>query len=253
MYTSTTESPSRTRSRAHVLAFLPAVVLAAAVAQAQNTTPPTGAGDPTGASSPHQRSTTGAKTPEAATTGSPEASSASSPHQQSAAAQGVSESKLKMARQDGAVPETFVKKAALDGMTEVELAKVALQQSKDEKVRAFAERMVADHGKANKELASVAKSKQIDVPMALDAEHQAMVQSLSGKSGAAFDAAYSEHMRADHAKAVALFEGASKGTDTELATFAKKTLPTLQEHKKMADALAVMHMTDASEDSSTKK
>jgi putative membrane protein len=243
-----------TLNRTFLAAFLPAVALAAAGAvQAQNTTPPAGAGDPTGASSPHQRSTTGAKTPEAGATGSPEASSASSPHQRSAAAEGVSESKLQMARQDGAVPASFVKKAALDGMTEVELAQVALSKSKDEKVRSFAQRMVADHGKANKELATLAKSKQMDVPTSLDAEHQAMVQSLSGKSGAAFDASYSEHMRADHAKAIALFEGASQGTDMELAAFAKKTLPTLQDHKKMADALASMHMTDASKESSTRK
>jgi hypothetical protein len=52
---------------------------------------------------------------------------------------------------------------------------------------------------------------------------------------------------------VALFEGASKGPDAELGAFAKKTAPTLQEHKKMADALASMHMTDASNDSSKKK
>jgi putative membrane protein len=242
-----------TPTKSLLLAFVPAVVLAAAGAQAQNTTPPTNTGDPTGAASPHQREATGAKTPEASPAGSPEASSASSPHQHSAAAQGVSESKLAMARQDGAVPATFVKKAALDGMTEVELGKVALSKSKDEKVRAFAERMVADHGKANKELASIAKAKQMDVPMALDADHQEMVKSLSGKSGAAFDASYSELMRTDHAKAVALFEGASKGSDQELAAFAKKTLPTLQEHKKMADALAGMHMTEASGDSPTRK
>jgi putative membrane protein len=243
-----------TSRKSLLIACLPAVALAAAsLAHAQATTPPGGAGDPTGASSPHQRSATGAKTPEAATTGSPEASSASSPHQRSAAAEGMSDSKLKMAMQDGAIPATFVKKAALDGMTEVELAKVALSKSKDEKVRAFAERMVADHGKANKELATLAKSKQMDVPTSLDAEHQAMVQSLSGKSGAAFDASYSEHMKMDHAKAVALFEGASKGTDAELGAFAKKTLPTLQEHKRMADSLAGMHTSDASKNSSMKK
>jgi hypothetical protein len=34
-----------------------------------------------------------------------------------------------------------------------------------------------------------------------------------------------------------LFEGATKSTDPDLAGFAKQTLPTLKEHKHMADEL----------------
>jgi putative membrane protein len=45
-------------------------------------------------------------------------------------------------------------------------------------------------------------------------------------------------MSLDHAKAVALFSQASNGSDKELAAFAKKTLPVLQEHKKLADSLS---------------
>jgi len=64
-----------------------------------------------------------------------------------------------------------------------------------------------------------------------------MVTMLSAKSGAAFDKAYADHMAKDHSKAVALFESASKSSDPELAAFAQKTLPTLQEHKQLADNL----------------
>lgn len=214
------------------------LVGAGAAAQAQEPAPPSETADPTAASSPHQRDTTGAKTPEAATTPSPEAEAASSPHQHETAVKKPSESQLKMASQDGAIPATFVKKAALDGMAEVELGKIALSKSQDQKVKQFAERMVADHGKANDELASIAKSKGLTVPTALDPEHRSMIQSMNSKSGEAFDAAYSEHMNVDHAKAVALFQGAITGSDKDLAAFAKKTLPTLQEHKEMATRLA---------------
>jgi len=153
--------------------------------------------------------------------------------------------KLKMARQDGAVPTSFVKQAAQDGMTEVQLGKLAVQKSQDAKVREFANRMVADHSQANRDLASLAKSKNLDVPASLDSEHQSIVQTLTEKSGAAFDAAYSEHMKADHSEAIALFEGASTSSDKDLAAFAQKTLPTLQEHKKMADQLAGSRTADA--------
>jgi putative membrane protein len=218
--------------------LIAAALTAAALAQAQGEPPPGNtAPDPAGASSPHQRAATGAEPEEAPPTGSPEASAASTPHQHSVASEKKSGASLKMAKQEGAVPATFVKKATLDGMAEVELGKTALANSHDEKIRQFANRMITDHTNANEELASLAQSKHLDVPKALDSEHQSMLETLSAKSGAAFDAAYREHMNQDHREAIALFEGASQGKDPELAALAKKTLPTLQEHKRLAEAL----------------
>jgi putative membrane protein len=134
-------------------------------------------------------------------------------------------------------PAVFVSKAAQDGMTEVELGKVALDKSKDAKVREFAQRMVTDHGKANRELASIAKQKGIEAPKKLDTEHQDMVKKLSSQSGEAFDVEYSHHMNMDHTKAIELFEATTQSSDADLAGFAKKTLPTLKEHKQMASKL----------------
>jgi putative membrane protein len=134
-------------------------------------------------------------------------------------------------------PAAFVKKAAQDGMTEVALGKVAESMAKDASVREFGQEMVKDHSKANNELAALAKRKGFEVPTALDSEHQAIVQKLKSKSGADFDHAYSKQMMEDHEKAVTLFEGAAKSSDRDLAAFAQKTLPTLEEHKEKADAL----------------
>lgn len=133
--------------------------------------------------------------------------------------------------------QEFVTKAALAGMTEVETAKVAQAKSADSEVKNFAARMIADHEKANKELAAIAKAKGLTVPARLDAEHTQVVQKLNSKSGAEFDAAYSGHMAMDHAKAVSLFEANADVPDARLAAFATKTLPVLREHKRLADAL----------------
>jgi putative membrane protein len=141
------------------------------------------------------------------------------------------------ADKSGADPGMFVKKAALGGMTEVELGKLAQSMAQDSSVRKFADQMVKDHGKANMELATLAKSKGLPVPTALDAEHQAVVQKLKSKSGADFDAAYSKQMMEDHDKTIALFKGAANSSDHDLAAFAEKTLPTLEEHKDKADEL----------------
>lgn len=134
-------------------------------------------------------------------------------------------------------PSAFVSMATQAGMTEVEAGKVALSRSQNSEIRSFAQRMVNDHGSANLQLASIAKAKGIDTPQRLDAEHQAMIDSLRSRSGADFDAAYARHMNMDHTKAIALFEGAAKSTDPDLAGFAQKTLPTLQEHKDLAARL----------------
>lgn len=134
-------------------------------------------------------------------------------------------------------PSVFVEKAALDGMTEVELGKIALDKSQDPVVRRFAQRMITDHGKTNQELTSLARAKGLDAPTSLDAEHQAKISKLKSQNGAAFDKAYCEHVNMERSTAIALFESASKTPDPELAGFARKTLPTLKEHKQMAEEL----------------
>jgi len=140
---------------------------------------------------------------------------------------------------DSSVPNlpTFVNDAAQAGMTEVEVGKLALTKSKDPAIRGFAQRMIADHTKANNELAAIAKAKGVMAPAKLDAEHQAMVATLKSTSNEDFDRDYAEHMNMDHSKAIALFEGASKSDDAEVAAFATKTLPTLEVHKRMAEKL----------------
>jgi putative membrane protein len=215
-------------------ALLAAAAAAGAAAQTQTQTSP----DPSAASSPHQRQSTNTGANEAAAPSDDGAdpSAASSPHQQ-----GAMKNSMKAAT-DGAVeagsnPATFVKTAALDGMTEVEFGKLAASKSSNSDVKRFAQKMVQDHEQANQQLTAVARSRGLPVPTKLDAKHEAMVKELSAKSGAAFDSAYASHMAKAHTRAVALFEAASQSSDPEVAAFAKKTLPTLQEHEQLANNL----------------
>jgi putative membrane protein len=215
---------------------------AASVAAAQAQSPPAQPGDgtdrtsPSAASSPHQRQSTGNAASEASADNGTGPGDASSPSQHQAMKHSTS-GDMNEAKTAGATPETFVKAAAQDGMAEVALAKVALSKSSNTEVKEFAQKMQQDHSQANEQLAAVAKTRNITVPTKLDAKHEAMVKSLSAKSGAAFDRAYAQHMAEGHAKAVALFESASKSSDPDLAAFAQKTLPTLEVHKQLADNL----------------
>ena len=132
----------------------------------------------------------------------------------------------------------FIMDAAIGGMMEVELGRVAAQKGMSDAVKQFGQRMVDDHSKANSELMTLASSKGMTLPTALDEKHQKDVTKLSAMSGAEFDRAYSKMMLSDHNKDVSEFEKQStKATDPDLKAFASKTLPTLQEHLQMAKAL----------------
>src|SRR5712671_1113768 len=63
-----------------------------------------------------------------------------------------------------ATDSTFMKKAADGGMAEVELGQLAVQKASSSDVKAFGQRMVDDHGKANEQLKQLAAEKHVDLP-----------------------------------------------------------------------------------------
>ena len=126
---------------------------------------------------------------------------------------------------------SLAKKAAMGGMAEVALGKMAADKSKDTKVKDFGDLMVEDHGKANDELASIAKSENIQLPTSLDAKHQALSDSLSKLSGKAFDKAYVNAMLEGHKQTLALLQDeAANGKDPQMKAFAVNTATVVQGH-----------------------
>jgi len=132
----------------------------------------------------------------------------------------------------------FVMEAAMGGMMEVELGRLAAQQGASDAVKQFGQRMVDDHSKANQELMALAQGKGITLPTEMDEKHHKDMTKLSGLSGAEFDREYGKMMASDHRKDVSEFEKeSSRAADADLREFATRTLPTLQEHLRMAEAL----------------
>jgi putative membrane protein len=130
---------------------------------------------------------------------------------------------------------SFVMEAARGGLAEVELGNLAKQKAQSEDVKKFADRMVQDHSKANDELKSLARTKNITLPTDLDSKDKATKDRLSKLSGSAFDRAYMQDMVTDHKKDVSDFRKESQsGKDPEVKAFASKTLPTLEEHLQLA-------------------
>jgi len=135
-------------------------------------------------------------------------------------------------------PTVFVKSAALGELTQMELAKLARSKSQDANIRSFAARMLDDHDAIHIELTTIAKRKDFDVPVSLVYQDEQMVEQAAEITGAQFDAWYARQMITEYEKASALFRAAANMEDAELSAFAKKTLPALDEHQKLAMVLA---------------
>ena len=160
--------------------------------------------------------------------------------------------------------QDFVSTAIWAGDKEIAFAQMALAKSQDSSVTNFALRMVRDHSRANERLASLADSEGLSYPptnsfalenwqgMNVDnfkgMQAAALMQNNSGTntdlqeakyldslSGNGFDREYAYDAVMDHTNAVQLFTDASQTLqDKKLKRFARRTLPTLQDHYQMA-------------------
>jgi putative membrane protein len=104
--------------------------------------------------------------------------------------------------------ESFVQTVAISDMFEVQSGKLAADQARNAKVKSFGQKMVDDHTKTTNELTQLIKDENItvDLPTALDRDHQAKLDDLKGLSADAFDRAYIPTQVSAHEKAVDLFQ-----------------------------------------------
>jgi len=129
----------------------------------------------------------------------------------------------------------FVTEALKGGMAEVELGKLATERASNDAVKQFGKRMADDHAKAADELKKLAQEKGLNPPAELDAKHAKLRDKLAKLSGAEFDRAYVNEMVKDHKKDVKEFQKEAKsGKDADVKGFASNTLPTIEEHLRLA-------------------
>jgi putative membrane protein len=131
--------------------------------------------------------------------------------------------------------QEFMKNAAIGGMAEVNLGKLAQQNAQAQQVKEFGARMVQDHSKANDQLQSIAQQKGAQLPQQLDSEHQQMHDRLASQHGEAFDRAYMKMMTTDHDKDIKEFrKEAQSGHDRDVKKFARDTLNVIEQHDQLA-------------------
>ena len=135
-------------------------------------------------------------------------------------------------------PEDFIKEATTSDMLEIDAAKIAEQKDNaDEKQ--FARQMVTDHTKTSNELKGlVPADMKSTLPTTLDDSSQKKLDKLRDTKPEDFSGQYDPMQFSAHKDAVSLFERYAKGGENpKLKDWAGKTLPALQHHLKMAQAL----------------
>jgi len=149
----------------------------------------------------------------------------------------------------------FMREAAQDNSAKLDLAYLALKNSDNEQVKAFAQQVIIDYGNANRDLSDIASQQFVALPAATNARQQDTLEALSQLHGAAFDKAYIEAMlKGDKTDMSRLKQEAAKGNNQSMINWASQTLPTIENNLKEAQKLAPLvgvHSTLTSEEQQT--
>jgi putative membrane protein len=135
--------------------------------------------------------------------------------------------------------QDFVTEAANSDLLEISAAKVAQEKGNADEKK-FADQMIADHTKTSTDLKTMVTSGDVkaEVPTVLAASYQKKLDTLHDTKPADFASEYDPMQVSAHKDAVSLFERYSKsGDNPKLKDWAGKTLPALQHHLEMAQAL----------------
>jgi putative membrane protein len=106
----------------------------------------------------------------------------------------------------------FLATAAQSDQNEIKLSELAEQKATNPAVKAFAQKMVAEHTKMSESMKPFAESWGLTPPAGLDDDHQKEYDKLSGLSDADFDKEYMGQMVKDHTKALDAFTSEAKDT-----------------------------------------
>ena len=127
----------------------------------------------------------------------------------------------------------FVAAIAASDLFEIESGKLAAAKATTPELKAFGEMLVSDHQKASTLLRNAAAnaSPAISVPSSLSPEHQAMLDSLKGATGAEFDTMFVDQQMKAHSRALSTLNAYTQvGDRPALKTFAMNAQGVIQGH-----------------------
>jgi putative membrane protein len=138
-----------------------------------------------------------------------------------------------------ALDAEFAMMAAAGGQAEIQMAQLALQRSQNRDVQKYAQRMIKDHTKNARDLQKIAARKNMTLPTAPTADQMQMMSQLQTATGAEFDRLYMQMAGVTaHTMMRQMFTNqATNGTDEDLRKYARKTIPVIEKHLRMAQEM----------------
>jgi putative membrane protein len=127
--------------------------------------------------------------------------------------------------------QDFLMKAAEGDLSEIEMARIALQKSSNKDVRDYANMMQSDHTRALEDLTDLMKDKNVSQPGRVPPDVQKDIDIMNGLSGPEFDREFINRMVEDHKKTIEMFqERAAVVQDRDVKKYAEDLLPKLEMH-----------------------
>ncbi|TDS13134.1 putative membrane protein [Sphingobacterium paludis] len=149
-------------------------------------------------------------------------------------------------QQDTVTTETmdqqFIDKAVNLNRFKVAVASQAIERSKNDEVKQFAQTLLTDHKRVLEEIEQAAVAKKLILPEKMDENHASILKSMGELSGPDLNKAFKDVVIKSHEDAIALFEmGAGQNglNDPELKTWASEKIQPLKSHLESARALDV--------------
>lgn len=139
--------------------------------------------------------------------------------------------------------QQFVDFAAQTDMVEANLGQLAQTAAATQPIKDYGQMLVTDHTNDYNQLYAVAHQANLNMPNAIDAEHnKTMIDPFQKLKGAAFDRRYVREMIAGHTKAIEVYKKEAAGAENPaLKSYAETALPVLQKHLTAAKDLEKAH------------
>jgi putative membrane protein len=130
----------------------------------------------------------------------------------------------------------FMTEAIQGDLSEVKMGKLAQEKGQGDNVKQFGKMLEQDHSEHLQKAQQIADKNGLKAPTEPNPKQQRTYQRLSGLSGSKFDAAFARDMVSDHEKDISKYRKEAN-SNSDLADFAKQTVPVLEKHLQAAEAL----------------
>jgi putative membrane protein len=133
--------------------------------------------------------------------------------------------------------KNFLDDALMKSAVKIENARVALEKSTSQEVKAYSNHIISDHEKFNADLRKVADDKGIALMGKDDLRHRASAYVIKVRESNYFDIAYANNQVVAHQQTLRLLKAGADGSDKEIQAFAKANLRRMEQHLQMAEQL----------------